>query len=48
MSNNSDPLFDRYVDMDFANAKPVADIPPNRSISPSASVFDNTPTPLVY
>jgi len=27
MNNNSDPLFERYADMDFANAKPVAEIP---------------------
>ncbi|MCK9396213.1 MAG: BrnA antitoxin family protein [Methylobacter sp.] len=27
MSNNSDPLFDRYAEMDFSNAKPVAEIP---------------------
>ena len=27
MSNNSDPLFTRYADMDFSDAKPVAEIP---------------------
>jgi len=27
MNNNSDPVFTQYADMDFANAKPVADIP---------------------
>ena len=27
MSNNSDPLFNRYADMDFSDAKPVTDIP---------------------
>ncbi len=27
MNNNSDPIFTQYADMDFANAKPVADIP---------------------
>jgi uncharacterized protein (DUF4415 family) len=27
MSNNSDPLFDRYSDMDFSDAKPVSEIP---------------------
>jgi uncharacterized protein (DUF4415 family) len=27
MSNNSDPLFDRYANMDFSDAKPVADVP---------------------
>ncbi|MDD2744611.1 MAG: BrnA antitoxin family protein [Rhodocyclaceae bacterium] len=27
MSNNSDPLFDRYTNMDFSDAKPVAAIP---------------------
>ena len=27
MSNNSDPLFDRYADMDFSDAKPVSEIP---------------------
>lgn len=27
MSNNSDPLFDRYADLDFADAKPVAEVP---------------------
>lgn len=27
MSNNSDPLFDRYADMDFTDAKPVSEIP---------------------
>ena len=27
MSNNSAPLFDRYADLDFSDAQPVADIP---------------------
>ncbi len=27
MSNNSDPLFDRYAEMDFCDAKPVSEIP---------------------
>lgn len=27
MSNNSDPLFDRYVNMDFSDAKPVSAVP---------------------
>lgn len=27
MSNNSDPLFDKYSNMDFSEAKPVAEIP---------------------
>jgi len=27
MSNNSDPIFDQYADMDFTDAKPVAAIP---------------------
>ncbi|MBF0256957.1 MAG: BrnA antitoxin family protein [Gammaproteobacteria bacterium] len=27
MSNNSDPLFDRYANMDFSEAKPVSAIP---------------------
>lgn len=27
MSNSSDPLFNRYADMDFAEAKPVAEVP---------------------
>jgi uncharacterized protein (DUF4415 family) len=27
MSNNSDPIFEQYADIDFSNAKPVADIP---------------------
>jgi predicted DNA binding CopG/RHH family protein len=27
MSNNSDPLFDRYADMDFSNALPVSKVP---------------------
>ena len=27
MSNNSDPLFDRYANIDFSDAKPVAAIP---------------------
>ncbi|WP_105073775.1 BrnA antitoxin family protein [Chromatium okenii] len=27
MSNNSDPLFVRYAEMDFADAQPVAAVP---------------------
>ena len=27
MSNNSDPLFERYADLDFAEAKSVAEVP---------------------
>lgn len=27
MSNNSDPLFDQYADLDFADAKPLAAVP---------------------
>jgi len=27
MSNNSDPLFAKYANMDFADAKPVAQVP---------------------
>lgn len=27
MSNSSDPMFARYADMDFGDAKPVADVP---------------------
>lgn len=27
MSNNSDPLFDRYAGMDFTEAKPISEIP---------------------
>jgi hypothetical protein len=27
MSNNFDPLFDRYAKMDFSDAKPVSEIP---------------------
>lgn len=27
MSNNSDPLFDQYADMDFSDAKPISEIP---------------------
>ena len=27
MNNNSDPLFDRYAEMDFSDAKPVSEIP---------------------
>ncbi|MGD0960085.1 MAG: BrnA antitoxin family protein [Methylomonas sp.] len=27
MNNNSDPLFERYADMDFTIAKPVSQIP---------------------
>lgn len=27
MSNNSDPLFNQYADLDFSDAKPVIDIP---------------------
>jgi uncharacterized protein (DUF4415 family) len=26
MNNNSDPLFDRYAEMDFCDAKPVSEI----------------------
>ena len=26
-NNNSDPLFDRYAEMDFSDAKPVSEIP---------------------
>lgn len=28
MSNNFDPLFDRYADLDFGDAKPVAEVLP--------------------
>lgn len=27
MNNNSDPLFDRFANMDFADAKPVSGVP---------------------
>lgn len=27
MSNNSDPLFKQYADIDFTDAKPVAEVP---------------------
>ncbi len=27
MCNNSDPLFDRYAELDFTHAKPVGEIP---------------------
>lgn len=27
MSSNSDPLYDRYAELDFADAKPVAAVP---------------------
>ena len=27
MNNSSDPMFDRYADMDFTDAKPVAQVP---------------------
>ena len=27
MSNNFDPLFDRYAEMDFSDAKPISEIP---------------------
>ena len=27
MKNNSDPLFDRFANMDFADAKPVSGVP---------------------
>ena len=27
MSNNSDPMFKQYADMDFTDAKPVAEVP---------------------
>ncbi len=27
MNNNSDPLFDRYANLDFSDAKPVSEIP---------------------
>ncbi len=27
MSNNSDPLFERYAEMDFTDARPVAEVP---------------------
>lgn len=27
MKNNSDPLFDRYANMDFSDAKPVSAVP---------------------
>jgi len=27
MNNNSDPLYNQYADMDFGDAKPVAEVP---------------------
>jgi uncharacterized protein (DUF4415 family) len=27
MNNNSDPIYNQYADMDFSEAKPVAEIP---------------------
>jgi len=27
MSNNSDPIFDQYANVDFTDAKPVAEVP---------------------
>ena len=27
MNNSSTPIFDRYADLDFTDAKPVADVP---------------------
>jgi hypothetical protein len=27
INNNSDPLFTQYADMDFADAKPVSEVP---------------------
>ena len=27
MNNNSDPVFNQYADMDFADAKPVSEVP---------------------
>jgi uncharacterized protein (DUF4415 family) len=27
MNNSSDPIFDRYADLDFTDAKPVAEVP---------------------
>jgi uncharacterized protein (DUF4415 family) len=27
MSNNSDPIYDQYAEMDFTDAKPVAEVP---------------------
>ncbi|MBK5965656.1 hypothetical protein CCR95_16575 [Thiocystis minor] len=27
MNNNSDPLFDRYAELDFSDAKPVSEVP---------------------
>lgn len=27
MNNSSDPMFDRYAEMDFSDAKPVAKVP---------------------
>lgn len=27
MNNSSDPMFERYADMDFTDAKPVAQVP---------------------
>jgi len=28
MSNNSDPMFEQYADMDFTDAKRVSEVPP--------------------
>jgi hypothetical protein len=27
MNNSSDPIFDRYADLDFTDARPVAEVP---------------------
>lgn len=27
MSNNFDPIFDKYADLDFADAKPISEVP---------------------
>lgn len=35
MSNNSDPLFDRYAEMNFSDAKPVAEIPALANCKPN-------------
>lgn len=35
MSNNSDPLFDRYATMDFGDAKPVSAVPAWLDCKPS-------------
>ena len=37
MSNNSDPLFDRYAEMDFSDAKPVSEIPHWRNYKPNTA-----------